>query len=70
MSFQQPLVFNPFRDLAHQFVVIDSIEQFLQFKIDAPAVTFGDILMRLGYCVHRQRASRECEVPHNSEGGT
>jgi hypothetical protein len=44
---QQPLVLDPFGDLAHQIVVIDSIEKFLQIKINAPAVTFGDILLRL-----------------------
>jgi hypothetical protein len=31
---QQPLVLNPFGDLTHQFVVIDSIEEFLQIKIN------------------------------------
>src|SRR4030095_234478 len=46
-EFQQPLVLDPFGDLTHQFVVIDSIEKFLQIKINAPAVTFGDILLRL-----------------------
>src|ERR1017187_9882901 len=44
---QQPLVLDPFGDLTHQFVVIDSIEKFLQIKIHAPGVTFGDILLRL-----------------------
>src|ERR1022692_3429803 len=44
---QQPLVLDPLGDLAHQFVVVDSIEEFLQIKINAPAVTFGDILLRL-----------------------
>src|ERR1700681_3838422 len=44
---QQPLVLDPFGDLTHQFVVIDSIEKFLQIKINAPAVAFGDILLRL-----------------------
>src|ERR1035438_10192716 len=45
-EFQQPLVLDPFGDLTHQFVVIDSIEKFLQIKINAPAVAFGDILLR------------------------
>ncbi len=48
-EFQQPLVLDPFGDLTHQFVVIDSIEEFLQIKINAPAVAFGDILLRLCY---------------------
>ena len=34
-----PLVLNPFGDLTHQFVVIDSIEELLQIKINTPAVT-------------------------------
>src|SRR5262249_25256208 len=46
-EFQQPLVLDPFGDLTHQFVVVDSIEKFLQIKIHAPAVAFGDILLRL-----------------------
>src|ERR1017187_2780193 len=46
-EFQQPLVLDPFGDLTHQFVVIDSIEKLLQIKINAPAVAFGDILLRL-----------------------
>ena len=46
-EFQQPLVLDPFGDLTHQFVVIDSIEEFLQIEINAPAVAFGDILLRL-----------------------
>src|SRR4029077_10744736 len=44
---QQPLVLDPFGDLTHQFIVIDSIEEFLQIKINAPAVALGDILLRL-----------------------
>src|SRR5262244_1994105 len=31
------------------FVVIDSIEEFLQVKINAPAVAFDDILLRRGH---------------------
>jgi hypothetical protein len=46
---QQPLVLDPFGDLAHQIVVIDSIEKFLQIKINAPAVTCGEVLLRLGH---------------------
>src|SRR5450631_721637 len=46
-EFQQPLVSYSFGDLPHQFVVIDSIEEFLQIEINAPAVTFGDVLLRL-----------------------
>src|SRR2546426_12725211 len=41
--------FDTFRDLTHQFVVIDSIEKFLQVEVHHPAVAFGDILLRLGY---------------------
>src|ERR1700722_11805537 len=42
-------VLDPFSDLTHQFVVIDSIEEFLQIEINAPAVAIGDILLRLGH---------------------
>ena len=48
-EFQQPLVLYPFGDLTHQFVVVDPVEKFLQVEINAPAVTFGDVLLRLGY---------------------
>jgi site-specific DNA recombinase len=50
-EFEKPLVLDAFGDPTHQFVVIDSIEKLLQVKIDAPAVTFGDILLRLCYCL-------------------
>jgi len=50
-EFQQSLVFDPVRDPTHQFVVIDSIEKFLQIKINHPAVTFSDVLLRLGHCL-------------------
>jgi len=48
-EFQQPLVFDPFGNLTHQFVVIDPIEKFLQIKIHNPAVAFCYILLCLGY---------------------
>src|SRR5262249_15635687 len=50
-EFQQPLALDPLGDLPHQFVVIDSIEKFLQIKIHAPAVAFGDILLRPCHCL-------------------
>jgi len=37
--------------LTHQFVVIDPIETFLQIKINAPAVAFDDMLLRLCHCL-------------------
>src|SRR5262249_35180068 len=46
-EFQQPLVLDPLGDLTHQSVVIDPIEEFLQIEINAPAATFGDVLLRL-----------------------
>src|SRR2546421_2976566 len=33
--------------MAHQFVVIDSIEELFQIKIDHPSVTLRDVLLRL-----------------------
>src|SRR2546428_4288082 len=56
MSFNSPLVFDTFRDLTHQFVVIDSIEKFLQVEVHHPAVAFGDILLRLGACFRFSRS--------------
>src|ERR1019366_1259016 len=47
-EFQQPLVFDPFGDLPHQLVVIDSIKELLQVEINHPAVAFSDVLLRLG----------------------
>jgi hypothetical protein len=49
MSFNKPLVRNPFGDLTHQFVLIDPIDKFLEVKINAPAEAFGDKLLRLGH---------------------
>src|SRR5215831_8809728 len=46
MSFQ-PLVLDALGDLAHQFVMIDSIEEFFQVKINHPAVALGKVLLRL-----------------------
>src|SRR6516162_6937535 len=46
---QQPRVLDPVGDPAHQFVVVDSIEKFLQIKINHPAVALRDVLLRLGY---------------------
>ena len=44
---QHPLVLNTPGHLTHQFVVVDSVEKFLQIKIHHPRVAFGDILLRL-----------------------
>src|SRR5438874_11071274 len=43
---QQPLVLDALGDLAHQFVMIDSIEEFLQIEIDHPAVALRNVLLR------------------------
>src|SRR5260370_19559012 len=58
---QQPLVLDSFCDLTHQFVVIDSIEKFLQIEINHPAVTRGNVLLCLGHCLMR-RSSRSKTV--------
>jgi len=50
-KFQQPLVIDTLGDTSHQSVVIDSIEEFLQVEINAPAAAFGDILLRLCHCL-------------------
>jgi site-specific DNA recombinase len=46
---QQPLVLDAFGDLAHQFVMIDSIEELFQIKINHPAVACSNILLRLSH---------------------
>src|SRR5438128_802808 len=43
-EFQQPLVVDPFWRSDPSVVVIHLIERFLQIKINAPAVAFGNIL--------------------------
>jgi len=42
-EFQQPFVFDTLGDLCHQFVMINSIEKFLQVEINHPAVAFGNV---------------------------
>jgi hypothetical protein len=42
--------------------VIDLIEQFLQIEIDAPAVAFGDVLMRLCHCLRDQTIGKGHKV--------
>jgi len=60
-EFQQPLVLDSFCDLTHQFVVIDSIEKFLQIEINHPAVARGNVLLCLGHRLMR-RSSRSKTV--------
>src|SRR5215475_225506 len=48
-EFQQPLVFDALGNLSHQFVVLDSIEKFLQIEIDDPTIALRDVLLRLGH---------------------
>src|SRR3989442_10338586 len=48
-EFQQPLVFDSFGDLTHQFVVIDSVEKLFEVEINHPAGACGDVLLRLSY---------------------
>src|SRR5207248_1977024 len=50
-EFQQPLVFDTFGDLAHQFVMIDPIEKLFQIEINHPSVALRNVLLRLGYGV-------------------
>jgi hypothetical protein len=39
--------------------MIDSIEEFLRSEINAPAVAFGDILLRLRHCLTADRPRSE-----------
>src|SRR5258705_9915250 len=61
-EFQQPFVFDTLGDLCHQFVVINSIEKFLQIEINHPAVAFGNIPLCLRYSLMR-RSSPSKAVP-------
>src|SRR5882757_933703 len=56
---QQPLVLDAFGDLAHQFVMIDSIEEFFQIEIDHPSVTLRNVLLRLGHSLMRRPTRSE-----------
>src|SRR5450759_4079092 len=51
---QQPLVLDALGDLAHQSVVIDSIEELFQIEINHPSVTLRDVLLRLTHGVMRR----------------
>src|SRR5207302_5966075 len=54
-----PLVLDPFGNLAHQFVVIDSIEEFFQIEIDHPSVALRNVLLRLSHGVMRRPTRSE-----------
>src|SRR5229473_3564827 len=56
---QQPLVLDPFGNLAHQFVMIDSIEEFFQIEVDHPSVALRDVLLRLSHGVMRRPTRSE-----------
>jgi site-specific DNA recombinase len=56
---QQPLVLDAFGDLAHQFVMVDSIEEFFQIEINHPAVALRNILLRLCHGVMRRPTRSE-----------
>ena len=56
---QQPLVLDALGDLAHQFVVIDSIEELFQIEINHPAVACSDILLRLSHGLMRRPTRSE-----------
>jgi hypothetical protein len=61
------LVFDSFGDLSHQLVMIDSIKELFQIEINAPAVAFGDILLRLGHRL-MSRSSRSKTIAVVGEG--
>src|SRR6202040_1371090 len=56
---QQPLVLDALGDLAHQFVVIDSIEEFFQIEVDHPSVALRDVLLRLSHGMMRRPTRSE-----------
>jgi site-specific DNA recombinase len=45
--------------LAHQFVVIDSVEEFFQIEVDHPSVALRNILLRLSHGVMRRPTRSE-----------
>jgi Sulfatase-modifying factor enzyme 1 len=56
---QQPLVLDALGNLAHQFVVIDSIKEFFQIEIDHPSVALRDVLLRLSHGMMRRPTRSE-----------
>src|SRR4249919_3541461 len=54
MSFNSRLSVDALGDLAHQFVVIDSIKELFQIEIDHPSVALRDVLLRLSHSVMRR----------------
>src|SRR5271155_3464299 len=58
-EFQQPLVLDALRNLAHQFVVIDSIEEFIQIEVDHPSVALRNVLLRLSHGMMRRPTRSE-----------
>jgi len=50
-EFEHTLVGHPRRDARHQAVVIDPVEEFFEIKVNDDAVAFGNVLLRLGYCL-------------------
>src|SRR6202162_655547 len=51
---QQPLVLDALGNLAHQFVVIDSIKEFFQIEVDNPSVALRNVLLRLSHGLMRR----------------
>src|SRR5271155_3249565 len=51
---KQPLVLDALGNLAHQFVVIDSIEEFFQIEVDHQSVALRNVLLRLSHGLMRR----------------
>ena len=69
-EFQYTLVGHPCRDARHQGIVVHSIKEFLEIKIDHDAVAFGNIGLRLCHRLMRRACwpeavavLGECRVP-------
>src|SRR5258705_12011124 len=56
---QQTLGLDALGDLAHQFVMIDSIEEFFQIEINHPSVALRNVLLRLSHGVMRRPTRSE-----------
>src|SRR5262249_47082948 len=56
------LISQPICHSAHQDVVIDPVEEFLQIKVNHPPVTVGNIGLRPGHCPMRRALRSESKT--------
>ncbi len=56
---QHAAVRDPFRKLAHQHIVIDAVEEFLEIHVDHPSAAFLSKALRRSHCVVRSLSTPE-----------